>query len=491
MARDTQRIRWQNRYLNDPIAFVHDHLRWQEGRKPTDYQEAILAAMVEHKRVAVRGPHGLGKSALAAWAVLWRVLTWEGEDYKVPTLASVWRQLSAYLWPEIHKWARAVKWEGTGRGAFTQDELMLVQLRGRTGQAFALASNDHTAIEGAHSDHIAYVFDESKSIPDSTWDAAEGALTTGDAHWLAISTPGPPSGRFYEIHSRKAGYEEWFCRMVTIDEMIRAGRIDPAVVEARERQWGGASAVFKSRMLGEFAEQSENGIVPLSWIDEAQERWRGLAGVERKAALVSVGVDVGGGGAGGDKSVMALLYADSYVELRKFAQMADPHMATMELCGRVKSVWEALRPRFVVIDAVGVGLGVLHRLREEGVPALAFGAGERCDLRDRSGELGFANWRASGWWTLREALEPGAGIGLALPEDDELTGELTAPSYRVNSTGRIQIEEKEALRGRLHRSTDSADALIHALCGPLLAQEEQGGSRYAVVEDLVPRKARY
>ena len=200
---------------------------------------------------------------------------------------------------------------------------------------------------------------------------------------------------------------------------------------------------------------------------------------------------VGGGGAGGDKSVMALLYADSYVELRKFAQMADPHMATMELCGRVKSVWEALRPRFVVIDAVGVGLGVLHRLREEGVPALAFGAGERCDLRDRSGELGFANWRASGWWTLREALEPGAGIGLALPEDDELTGELTAPSYRVNSTGRIQIEEKEALRGRLHRSTDSADALIHALCGPLLAQEEQGGSRYAVVEDLVPRKARY
>jgi hypothetical protein len=490
VARDAQRIRWQNRYLNDPVAFVHDHLTWEDGKAPTAYQEDILAMLVEHKRVAVRSPHGAGKSALAAWVILWRVLTWDGADFKVPTLASVWRQLSAYLWPEVHKWARQIKWEGTGREAFTQFELLKLQLNGRTGQAFALASNDHTALEGAHASFAQLVNDESKAIPDDTWDAQEGAMTTGDAHWLAISTPGPPRGRFYEIHSRAKGYEDWAVRSVTIDEMIQAGRIDPQIVEQRASQWGKDSAVFKSRILGEFAQDSSDGVIPLAFIDEAQERGRAL-GPEPKAALLSVGVDVGGGGLGGDRSVISLLFANGQVFFRKFGELSDVLTATMQLVGHIMGICEHYHPRYVVVDTIGLGAGVAHRLREEGVPVLAFNAAARCDFRDRSGELGFASLRSAAWWLLREALEPGSGIGLALPEDADLVGELVTPSYRMNSIGKVQVEEKASFRGRLGRSTDVADALIMALAAPMLAQEGQGGVRYEVVGDEMNRKVRY
>jgi hypothetical protein len=489
--RQAQTLRWQARYLNDPIAFVHDHLTWEDGKAPTAYQQDILAMLVEHKRVAVRSPHSAGKSALAAWVVLWRALTWDSEDdWKAPTLASVWRQLSAYLWPEVHKWARQIKWAGTGREAFTQFELLRMQLNGKTGQAFALASNDHTALEGAHSDRMSFCFDESKAIPDDAWDAVEGALVSGDAHWLAISTPGPPRGRFYEIHSRAKGYEDWAVRSVTIDEMIRAGRIDPQVVADRERQWGSTSAVFRSRMLGEFSSEEDGGLVPLSWIDEAQERYRALP-AEPQGALVSVGVDVGGGGVGGDSSVICLLFANGKVLFRKFGALEDPGTSTMELVGHIVAICERHRPRWVVVDAIGIGAGVVHRLREEGIPVLAFNAAARCDLRDRSGELGFAAWRSAGWWVCRESLEPGSGINLALPDDADLIGELTSPSYRMNSTGKIQVEEKDSLRGRLHRSTDTADSLIMALCAPLLAQEDDGGTRRVVVDDGLERLRRY
>jgi hypothetical protein len=53
---------------------------------------------------------------------------------------------------------------------------------------------------------------------------------------------------------------------------------------------------------------------------------------------------------------------------------------------------------------------------------------------------------------------------VALPEDDLLTGDLTAPHWRVVSGGNIQVEAKESIVERLHRSTDSGDAVMQALC---------------------------
>ncbi len=181
-------------------------LRWTPDEGPSDYQLEILRAVSEHRRGCVRGPHGLGKSAMAAWIVLWFALTRDGQDWKVVTTASVWRQLSVYLWPEIHKWSRRIRWDVVGREPFTADELLLLQLKLVTGSANAVASDNHESIEGAHADQILYVFDESKAIPAAIFDAAEGAFSSGVAYAVAISTPGEPAGRFFEIQTRKPGF---------------------------------------------------------------------------------------------------------------------------------------------------------------------------------------------------------------------------------------------------------------------------------------------
>jgi len=63
------------------VRFVKEVLRVEDL---APYQEQILRALVTRKRVAVRGPHGLGKTALAAWVILW-VMAVYPDDVKVPT----------------------------------------------------------------------------------------------------------------------------------------------------------------------------------------------------------------------------------------------------------------------------------------------------------------------------------------------------------------------------------------------------------------------
>lgn len=53
-------MRGVEKYYTDPVAFAHDCVDWRDHGL-TFYQEEILAALEEKRRVSVRGPHGLGK----------------------------------------------------------------------------------------------------------------------------------------------------------------------------------------------------------------------------------------------------------------------------------------------------------------------------------------------------------------------------------------------------------------------------------------------
>jgi hypothetical protein len=47
--------------------------------------------------------------------------------------------------------------------------------------------------------------------------------------------------------------------------------------------------------------------------------------------------------------------------------------------------------------------------------------------RARDGQLSFLDLRPGMWWTLREALDPQQGEGIALPPDKRLAAQLAAP----------------------------------------------------------------
>jgi len=493
-------------YRNDPAAFINDCIEWPDDGKPAPYQEEILADLPAKGRIAVRSPHGAGKSSLVSWAILWMALTRDVDtDWKVPITASAWRQLSKMLLPELRLWSRRLRWGKIGREPFSsRTEMLGLSLKLATGEAFAIASDVPDLVEGIHAAALLFAYDEAKAIPDPIFDATEGAFSgAGDdvsqeAFALAISTPGPTFGRFYEIFQRTK-YPNWYIRHITLDEAMAAGRISAGWVEQCKRQWGESSAIYQNRVLGEFCAGDESGIIPLSWIEAANERWYKWQAAGFPGQVTSIGVDVGGGLISGDQSVLALIIDGTKVlPLRKHSHVKDPDTAMMEIVGHVAG---ALRRHggTAYIDAIGIGAGVLHRLIEQGLSARAFIASKGTNLSDQIGELGFMNWRAAAWWTTREMLDPSSGMDVCLPPDDngELMGELAAPGIkRITSTGKMIAESKEDLRkpSRLGRSTDSADAVVQGLVGPILCMEEDGrlgGERSRIIDRRVPIGADY
>lgn len=458
-------------YYHRPAAFARECVHWPEGRSLAPYQADTMDLLAEHHRMSLRSLRGAGKSTTAALIVLWFALTRDanGDDWKVITTAGSWGQLINFLWPEIKKWAGKLKWDLIRKGRpFTPNELLNLHLKLTYGAASAAASSNPGRFEGAHADELLYVFDEAKVIPASIFDSAEGALTGRGAYAVMMSTPGEPAGRFFEIQARKPGYEDWAVRVVRLEEVFEAGQVTPEWVEQRRAQWGENSSVYRNHVLGEFFAADEDAVVPLAWVEAAQERWKlwdlgdaeaGVPPRQERAGRRVVGVDVARYGV--DKTVIARRQGPVIYELEVHTQ-AD----TMATTGYV--VPHLAYPHATaVVDAVGVGGGVVDRLRELGHPVLGFSGAGASEASERSGAFGFRNLRAESWWRLREALDPAFGATLCLPPDDQLTGDLTSPRWHITSAGNIQVESKEDITKRLGRSPDHGDAVVlgHWLTG--------------------------
>lgn len=456
-------------YLYNPTGFMDECINWPAGHdgEPgglTAYQREVINDLVIERRVAVRGPHGLGKTTTNALVVHWFALTRDAArvDWKIVTTAGAWRQLTKYLWPEIHKWARYINWDAVGRRPYTMHELLDLNLKLTYGQGSAVAASDKELIEGAHADSLLYIYDEGKAIKADIFDASEGAFSGArmqglpEAFGLAQSTPGEMQGRFYDIHARKPGLADWKVRHVTKLEVIDAGRMSPDWARNRALQWGEDSAIYANRVLGEFHSSDEDSVVPLSWVEAANERW--LAWQDQGSPVQFgrriKGVDVARGGA--DLTVVANRIGPIVYPLETYA-LKD----TTKIADKVKAGMH--QTDLSVVDVIGVGAGVVDLLRRWQVPTFAFNASRKSGMRDRSGEFGFVNQRAAMWWTLREMLDPAFEPTLAIPPNDLLLGELTAPKWWVTPSSKIQVESKDEVRKRLGRSTDHADAVGQSL----------------------------
>jgi hypothetical protein len=280
--------------------------------------------------------------------------------------------------------------------------------------------------------------------------------TTDEAFAFAISTPGDPSGQFYDIHSHKPGYEDWKTRHVTVDEAIKAGRISSEWVRQRERQWGASSSIFLNRVLGEFADSSEEGVIPLSWIRAATERWKAwhANGRTPQSGKRALGVDVAR--AGVDKTVCArrqrLVISDMYY----FSKLPITSLA-----GYVKSLSRGYELH-IETDG-GLGASLYDILHESNVPLLRpITVSGGTTWVDRSKELRFLNVRAAMWWNMRELLDPEYGSEVMLPPVEELVLDLSTPKYEMQKDAVIKLESKNDISERLGRSTDYGDSVCLA-----------------------------
>ena len=445
------------RYLNKftPEWFLNECLDL-DGISLASYQREMVHDVFETDRACWRAPRGAGKSAGAAIAIWAFILKHHmaGHEWKVATTASVFRQLSRFLWPEVHKWGRRIKWDVLGLNKH-EFEILMTEIKGPTGTAFAMSSNDPDLLEGVHADYLLLVLDEAKAIPPVMWDALEGALGSGECHVFAISTPGPPLGRFFDIHNRKRGLDDWTPKRITLQDSIAEGRVSAGWAEQRRKQYGEGSAVYRNYVLGEFSTEEEGGLIPLEWIEAAMARYPQI-----RPEPTQGGIDVAG--EGDDTTVLAYGCVGGVNGLKQWAGIKEQELANNLLAAsqEIMVPYPSERLKKFNIDSIGIGGTICMLLEQAGMSVFRF-----CGSASGGNEDGieFANLRALGYWNLRQLLNPESDNPIWLPPDDDLMGELTSLKTVPDAHGRLKVVEKAKIKTSLGRSPDKADAVMYCM----------------------------
>ncbi len=124
----------------------------------------------------------------------------------------------------------------------------------------------------------------------------------------------------------------------------------------------------------------------------------------------------------------------------------------MASAGRIK----AHECQVYKIDVIGIGSGVVDRLREQGVPVIAVGFGESPIDKEH-----FVNLRDESYWVLSKRFKDGDIDLTRLDKNiyDRLCGELTSATYSYTSDGKVKIMPKADWKKELGCSPDVADTL--------------------------------
>lgn len=394
-------------------------------------EAARFAVIVAHRRY--------GKTVLSVNHVIKQAATCPRRDGRYGYVAPYRNQAKAVAWDYLKHYTSPIP----GR-IVNESELSVTLPNGAIIRIFGADNPD--ALRGLYFDGV--ILDEVAQMRPEVWgEIIQPALADRGGWALFIGTP-KGINIFSELYYRalerqQAGDTAW-CAMsfpVTETTSLPADEVERLRQELSENAW-------RQEMMCDFSASSDDVLISLSLVSEAMRKT--YQPHEYNRAPVVLGVDV------------ARFGDDSSVIFRRqglvgFTPVILRGLDNMSLADVVAAAIVEHRPDAVFIDS-GQGQGVIDRLRQLGHKIMEVPFGGRALRHER-----FVNRRSEMWYSVREWLEAGG----ALPPDECLKAELSAPTYCYDSAGKIKLEPKDKIKERLLRSPDVADALALTLAAPV------------------------
>lgn len=394
-------------------------------------EAARFSVIVAHRRY--------GKTVLSVNHVIKQAATCPRRDGRYGYVAPYRNQAKAVAWDYLKHYTSPIP----GR-IVNESELSVTLPNGAMIRIFGADNPD--ALRGLYFDGV--ILDEVAQMRPEVWgEIIQPALADRGGWALFIGTP-KGINIFSELYYRalerqQAGDTAW-CAMsfpVTETTSLPADEVERLRQELSENAW-------RQEMMCDFSASSDDVLISLSLVSEAMRKT--YQPHEYNRAPVVLGVDV------------ARFGDDSSVIFRRqglvgFQPVILRGLDNMSLADVVAAAIVEHRPDAVFIDS-GQGQGVIDRLRQLGHKIMEVPFGGRALRHDR-----FVNRRSEMWYSVREWLEAGG----ALPPDECLKAELSAPTYCYDSAGKIKLEPKDKIKERLLRSPDVADALALTLAAPV------------------------
>jgi len=452
-----QGLAWWDRYAADIILFIREELK----AEPWEWQLEVLEQYNRRtRRISIRSGHRVGKTTLLAWMILHHILF--RFPQKTQVTAPTEKQLYNALWSEVKKWHEALRPELRLLVEVKHDRAELVESPGKSFTSCATSrAETPEALAGVHSDWVLLIADEASGVPEAVFESAIGSMAGENAMTILTGNPVRGQGTFFETHGKLAGDGSkgtWWTKKVScldVPEQVSADFI----LDVKMR-WGENSNQYRVRVLGEFPVSDDDTIIPFDLVEAALHRDVSTS----KTAPIIWGVDCARFGR--DRSTLAKRQANRLLEPIRWWVKLD----TMEVAARVKLEWDntpvAQRPLEINIDVIGLGAGVVDRLRELGLPARGINVSESPSLSDKER---YANLKAElwfkgrQWFAARDCAIPDVYGGNRVRDGSigDFVAELTTVKYRFRKgSQKIEAESKDDLKKRGMDSPDLADAFI-------------------------------
>lgn len=450
-------------YADRPVEFALDII----GVTPDERQADIMNSVAKNTMTSVRSGHGVGKSALEAWIVIWFMLT--RPFPKIPCTAPTQHQLFDIIWAEIAKWIRHSP--VLSESLIWQKEKLF--MKGYPGEWFAVprTASKPDALQGFHAESVLFIIDEASGVEDKIFEPVLGALSTQDARLLMCGNPTQLSGFFYDSHHKNAASYSTF----HIDGR-NSSRVSDDFVQTIINMYGEDSDVFRVRVAGEFPLAEDDIFLPLPLIEKSiATDWKPQA----HPWQIHIGCDVAR--FGDDKTVITYRVDEKlevYKKLRGQDTMTtadDIVMLGKQLVARYKLTPSNDDPIPVKIDDTGVGGGVTDRLKQLKkhypeefwwleVHPVVFGKKIKHRYYDDSTTYMMG--------VVKSLLAPHDVDGrpkpveLILPDDGDLVAQLSCRKYYLVENGKMRVESKKVMKERGLPSPDVADSVLLA-CLPI------------------------
>lgn len=455
-------------YRHDPKLWAKERL----GVHLWSKQVEILEALIHQPRVAVRSCHSSGKSFSSAVAVAWWLDTHPPKTARVVTTAPTHSQVKAILWNEINQLGGMVPVDQDPLpGRILQTEWYIDNYQAALGRK----PNDYepAAFQGLHALHLLVILDEADGMPAGMWNAVETLATNANARILGIGNPDDPQSPFRSNQSDQDMGDDnpgdyYTIRIAAADTPAFTGEKVPKIitdslitkewVAGRVKRWGEDNPLYVSKVLAEYAAESEFTVVRMGDL-AACKRLDSLAlpdGKMKEArGLRKLGVDFGASESGDPSQIR--LRVGSIILGSWTLQSSDPK----EQADWIEEVAKATQVTHVAFDNNGVGYG-FDALLKARLPKVAVQPVNTAQAAPEPSR--YVNLRAYLWWMMRLKLQ-NRELDLTYAEDPEndLQSQLLTPRWHMNK-GKVQVEKKEEIRKRLGgKSTDEADALMLAV----------------------------
>jgi len=465
----------------DPLKHVLVSYPWGirntllEGRTgPDDWQRDFLIELglevekrgfngvdaVDPIQFSTASGHGIGKSCLSAWIIIWIRDTRPNSTGTIT--ANTAEQLRSKTFSELSKWHNmsiTKHWFQLNAGSAGSLNMYHVDNKATWGCSGQTCREENSeAFAGQHRDTSTsyYLFDEAGGIPDKIFEVREGGLTDGEPMTFDFGNPTRNSGRF---HANMVGkYRSNFIKRHIDSRDVAI--TNKEYLDRMIADYGIDSDVVKVRVLGTFPSASAHQFISTDDVDTAM--MRELTPSEYNFAPTIIGVDPAW--TGEDDFVIMLRQGNNAKLLGSYAYNDND----VQMANLIAQFEDDHKADAVFVDG-GFGTGIIsigHTMGRIDWQIVWFS--------QKSMDQGCVNKRAEMWTQMQAWLKQGG----ALEEDDMMRSDLTGVELVPRLDGKKLLESKAHMKDRGLASPNRADALAITFAFPVASKKIKYNPHY-------------